>query len=91
MCFTHHGLAGTTIEMICEATETNVGSLYHHFGNKDAIIRAVYFAGLVDFSMLTKSYLSDLGVQQTATAEHAQADMKFQSLIIVILSLTPLG
>jgi AcrR family transcriptional regulator len=76
MCFTEHGVASTTIEMICDATQTSVGSLYHHFGNKDAIMRAVYFEGLRDFSTLMKSYLSDLGVQHTATAEHAQAGVK---------------
>jgi AcrR family transcriptional regulator len=76
ICFTQHGIAGATIEMICEATETSVGSLYHHFGNKDAIIRALYFEGLRDFSMLLKSYLTDLGVEQTVTAEHARAGVK---------------
>jgi AcrR family transcriptional regulator len=76
MCFTEHGVAGTTIEMICDATQTSVGSLYHHFGNKDAIMSAVYFEGLRDFGMLMKRYLNDVGSEQAATEEHAQAGVK---------------
>jgi AcrR family transcriptional regulator len=76
MCFTEQGVAGTTIEMICDATGTSVGSLYHHFGNKDAIMSAVYFEGLRDFGMLMKRYLNDLGSEQVVTEEHAQAGVK---------------
>jgi len=76
MCFTEHGVAGTTIETICEATQTSVGSLYHHFGNKDAIMRAVYFEGLRDFGLLMKRYLNDVGREDVVTAQHAQAGVK---------------
>jgi len=76
MCFTEHGVAGTTIEAICEATQTSVGSLYHHFGNKDAIMRAVYFEGLRDFGLLMKRYLNDVGREEVVTAQHAQAGVK---------------
>jgi AcrR family transcriptional regulator len=76
MCFSEHGVAGTTIETICDATQTSVGSLYHHFGNKDAIMRAVYFEGLRDFGRLMKRYLNDVGTEHTATAQHAQKGVK---------------
>lgn len=76
MCFTEHGVAGTTIETICDATQTSVGSLYHHFGNKDAIMRAVYFEGLRDFGLLMKRYLNDVGREEVVTAQHAQAGVK---------------
>lgn len=48
--FNQHGIENTTIEMIRVATETSVGSLYHHFGNKEGLAAAVYMTGLQDFS-----------------------------------------
>lgn len=48
--FNQHGIENTTIEMIRVATETSVGSLYHHFGNKEGLAAAVYLTGLQDFS-----------------------------------------
>ena len=60
LCFVEHGVEGTTIDMIREATQTSVGSLYHHFGNKDAIAGAVFIEGMRDFAELLKQYLSRL-------------------------------
>lgn len=59
-CFTQHGLAGTTIDMIREASGMSVGSLYHHFGNKEKIAAALYIQGLRNFGSLVKCYLSEL-------------------------------
>jgi AcrR family transcriptional regulator len=56
-CFTEHGVAGTTIEMIREASGMSVGSLYHHFGNKDKIAAAVFIQGMREFGSLLRSYL----------------------------------
>ena len=58
MCFVQHGVEGTSIEMLCQATQTSVGSLYHHFGNKDAIAGAVFIEGMRDFATLVNVYLS---------------------------------
>ena len=58
MCFVQHGVEGTSIDMLCQATQTSVGSLYHHFGNKDAIAGAVFIEGMRDFAMLVNVYLS---------------------------------
>ncbi len=60
VCFVEHGVEGATIDMIREATQTSVGSLYHHFGNKDAIAGAVFIEGMRDFAQLLKQYLSRL-------------------------------
>ena len=60
VCFAEHGVEGTTIDMIREATQTSVGSLYHHFGNKDAIAGAVFIEGMRDFAELLKQYLFNL-------------------------------
>ena len=41
-CFTEQGVAATTIEMIRERAGASIGSLYHHFGSKDGIARALF-------------------------------------------------
>lgn len=50
-CFSEHGVSATTIDMIREASSTSVGSLYHHFGNKEAIAAAVFIEGMRDFAL----------------------------------------
>jgi AcrR family transcriptional regulator len=45
-CFAQHGVEGTTIDMIREASGASVGSLYHRFGNKEGIAAEVYVEGL---------------------------------------------
>jgi AcrR family transcriptional regulator len=59
-CFSEHGVTGTTIEMLRDATGASVGSLYHHFGNKEAIASAVFIEGMNDFGALAMKYLSEL-------------------------------
>lgn len=56
-CFSEHGVSGTTIDMIREASATSVGSLYHHFGNKEAIAAAVFIEGMHDFALQVASRL----------------------------------
>lgn len=57
-CFTEHGVEGTTIDMIREASSMSVGSLYHHFGNKDKIAAAVFIQGMREFADLLRTYLA---------------------------------
>lgn len=59
-CFTDHGIAGTTIDMIREASGMSVGSLYHHFGNKDKIAAAVFIQGMREFAELLNGYLLEV-------------------------------
>lgn len=59
-CFTEHGVSGTTIEMIRDASGVSVGSLYHHFGNKERIASALFREGMRDFGEVVKEYLSEL-------------------------------
>ncbi|MFC3151451.1 TetR/AcrR family transcriptional regulator [Litoribrevibacter euphylliae] len=75
-CFSTHGVAGTTIEMICQETGTSVGSLYHHFGNKEAIASAVYIEGLNDFGSLAVRYLTELEAKQLSLEEKAEQAIK---------------
>ncbi len=41
-CFLKHGVEATTIEQIRQASGASLGSIYHHFGSKEAIALAVY-------------------------------------------------
>jgi AcrR family transcriptional regulator len=45
-CFTRHGLQATTIEHLCAAAGCSVGSIYHHFGNKEGIASGLFIHGI---------------------------------------------
>ena len=45
-CFSEHGVDATTIEMIRDRSGASIGSLYHHFGNKERIHGELYLAGI---------------------------------------------
>jgi AcrR family transcriptional regulator len=47
--FTAHGVAGASIEDIRRRSGASVGSIYHHFGDKDGIAGALYLDGLRDY------------------------------------------
>ncbi len=47
-CFCEHGIPGATIDMIKARSGASVGSLYHHFGNKEKIAVALYTEGMKD-------------------------------------------
>ena len=64
-CFTESGVDATTIEMIRDRSGASIGSLYHHFGNKERIIGALYLAGTAEYAALL-----DEGF---ATADSAEA------------------
>jgi AcrR family transcriptional regulator len=51
-CFTEYGVDATTIEMIRDRSGASIGSLYHHFGNKERIIGALYLAGTAEYAAL---------------------------------------
>ena len=51
-CFTETGVDATTIEMIRDRSGASIGSLYHHFGNKERIIGALYLAGTAEYAAL---------------------------------------
>lgn len=67
-CFTEHGVDVTTIEMIRERSGASIGSLYHHFGNKERIIAALYLAGTAQYA--------DLLQRGFASATSAEACVK---------------
>lgn len=47
-CFNELGIAATTVETIRERAQSSIGSIYHHFGNKDGLVAALFFAALDD-------------------------------------------
>lgn len=51
-CFNEHGLEPTTIEMVRLRCNTSVGNLYHHFGNKEGLVAALFFCALEDQARL---------------------------------------
>ncbi len=58
-CFDESGIEATTIETIREQASSSVGSIYHHFGNKEGLIAALYLAALDDqFAMAEPRMLS---------------------------------
>jgi AcrR family transcriptional regulator len=63
-CFTEVGVDGTTVEMIRDRSAASIGSLYHHFGNKERIIAALYLAGTAEYAALL-----DEGFTQADSAE----------------------
>lgn len=55
--FNEQGLEATTIEMIRARCETSVGAIYHHFGNKEGLVAALFFTALDDQAELRARYL----------------------------------
>ncbi len=58
-CFIDHGIAATTIDMIRLESGASVGSLYHHFGSKEAIASALYIQGMEDHFQLLRKALQE--------------------------------
>lgn len=55
-CFNEHGLEPTTIDMIKAHCGTSVGNIYHHFGNKDGLVAALFFSALDDQARLLEQH-----------------------------------
>lgn len=45
-CFNRTGIQATTIEQIRAAAQCSIGSLYHHFRNKEGIASALFIEGI---------------------------------------------
>ncbi|GLK89613.1 TetR/AcrR family transcriptional regulator [Pseudomonas turukhanskensis] len=62
--FTEIGVDATTIEMIRDRSGASIGSLYHHFGNKERIIGALYLAGTGEYAAML-----ELGFKEAKSAK----------------------
>lgn len=58
-CFTEHGVEATTIEMIRDRSGASIGSLYHHFGNRERIIGELFLAGIGEYAARLEGGLVD--------------------------------
>lgn len=67
--FNEQGIDATTIDIIRAKSQTSVGSIYHHFGNKEGIVAALYMAALEDQARLRESYIDG----STTTKQRVQA------------------
>ncbi len=47
-CFAEGGMEAVSIEMVRQRCGASVGSIYHHFGSKEGIIAALFFAILAE-------------------------------------------
>lgn len=47
-CFDELGLEATTIDTIRQRSESSIGTIYHHFGNKEGLVAAIFLAALDD-------------------------------------------
>lgn len=62
--FNEQGIEATTIEMIRAECDTSVGAIYHHFGNKEGLVAALFFTALDDQARLRESYMADATTTQ---------------------------
>jgi AcrR family transcriptional regulator len=60
-CFESAGLEATTIEEIRARADSSIGSIYHHFGNKEGLVAALFFAGIDDQSSLCEAGMATAG------------------------------
>lgn len=58
--FNEHGIDATTIDIIRAESQTSVGSIYHHFGNKEGVVAALYMAALDDQAQLRDDYMGSV-------------------------------
>lgn len=56
--FNQHGIEATTIDVIRSESQTSVGVIYHHFGNKEGVVAALYMAAMADQTRLRDQYLA---------------------------------
>jgi AcrR family transcriptional regulator len=49
-CFNARGIEAATIEELRQRSGQSVGTIYHHFGNKEGVAAALFFAGFDDQS-----------------------------------------
>lgn len=67
-CFNEHGLEPTTIDMIKARCGTSVGNIYHHFGNKEGVVAALFFCALEDQALMRELYLDQAQSPQEGIA-----------------------
>lgn len=72
-CFDELGVDATPIDTIRERAGSSIGSIYHHFGNKDGLIAALYLAALDDQLALMLPAMTDATTPKQAITALVQA------------------
>ena len=49
VCFNQKGIVATSMADLQKASRASIGSIYHHFGNKDGIAYSLYREGLQNY------------------------------------------
>jgi AcrR family transcriptional regulator len=57
--FAERGLAGTTVDEVRRRSGASVGSIYHHFGDKEGIAAALYLDSLGDYQAGLRAVFAD--------------------------------
>ncbi len=57
-CFMANGVESTKIADIRDVSGVSVGSIYHHFGNKEGIVVALFLAGMQDHASMQEAALA---------------------------------
>jgi len=56
--FNSHGIEATTIDDLRRASGCSVGTIYHHFKNKEGLVAALFFAALDDQSRALAEHIA---------------------------------
>jgi AcrR family transcriptional regulator len=64
--FNAHGIEATTIDDLRKACGHSVGTIYHHFKNKEGLVAALFFVALDDQSRAIAQHLEGLNDGQAA-------------------------
>lgn len=67
--FNEQGVEATSIDIIRTQSQMSVGAIYHHFGNKEGVVAALFMAALEDQARLRNAYLTE--AQSTRAWVHA--------------------
>ena len=58
--FNANGVEATTIAHLCKACGQSVGTIYHHFKNKEGVVAALFFVALDDQSRAIAAHIEGL-------------------------------
>lgn len=76
--FVEHGYFGTSVHDIVRASQVSIGSIYHHFGDKEGVARALYQAQAERME----------GAIAGVAARHATARERCRGIIELLFALT---
>jgi AcrR family transcriptional regulator len=65
-CYSDHGYGNASVEKIRDLAGVSVGSIYHHFGNKEGIYAALFMEGMRDYHQVLQASLD-----KSSTAKQA--------------------